>query len=482
MLPGAAQAVKKRPIDRLHKFDSITQAVLVSRGKVSALELAQAAIHRIKTLESKINALITPLFEPALQAVANGLPDGPFAGVPYLLDDMLEYRGYRTTMGSQLFARHIARAQPLFVRQMVHAGCNIMGKSNTASLGLIPTTEPVAFGVCRNPWSIDHAAGGGCGGSAAAVASGMVPSAQGHDRWGSLRISASCCGIFSLKVSRGRNGKQENNSLNVHGHLTRTVRDSAALYTLTQDRGINARFPADEFISRPFSRVLKIGMIMRDFRGKKPDIEVENAILATGKLCREAGHEVEKAVLPFTDEETIRLKQTITTLWAAAGASAYAQLEAAAGTKKANLLLEPWTQYLFERFNTLATGELKESHDSMRASEKTMNTMFDTYDVLLSPVTASGVPLIGKFNPARGDGNRLMRELLRYGTFSMLYNLTGQPAMSVPLNLSDEGLPIGSQFAARAGNERLLLQLAYQLEEAQPWKDSWPPLSAAYQG
>jgi len=208
LLPRTIWALNDQPIDEFFQLDSIAQAALVSSGEVSQLELVQAAINRINLLNEKLNAVITPIFEPALEQAKKGLPSGPFTGVPYLFKDLMEYKGYRTAYGSRAMLGHISDHTHPFGIRALEAGLNVVGKTNTPELGLLATTEPLAFGPSRNPWDVSRSAGGSSGGSAVAVAAGMVPSAQGSDGGGSLRIPASCNGIFALKPSRGREVRQ----------------------------------------------------------------------------------------------------------------------------------------------------------------------------------------------------------------------------------------------------------------------------------
>ena len=203
LIPRSIQALSGKGADEFFRLDSIAQAALVKKGEVSPLELAHTAIQRIKLLNEKLNAVITPIFEPALERAQNGLPAGPFTGVPYLFKDLMEYKGYRTAFGSRATIQHISDNTHIFGSRVLDAGMNVLGKTNTPELGLLGTTEPVAFGPTRNPWDLSRSSGGSSGGSAAAVAAGMVASAQGSDGGRSLRVPASCCGIFALKPSRG---------------------------------------------------------------------------------------------------------------------------------------------------------------------------------------------------------------------------------------------------------------------------------------
>jgi len=264
---------KSKPIDEFYKLDSVAQAALVKKGEVSTVELAQAAITRIKLLNEKLNAVITPIFEPGLEQARNGLPSGPFTGVPYLFKDLMDYKGYRTAYGSRATINHISDQTHPFGVRALEAGLNVLGKTNTPELGLLASTEPLAFGPSRNPWDLSRSTGGSSGGSAAAVAGGMVASAQGSDGGGSLRVPSSCCGTFALKPSRGRmvdNKPVEPWHISVKGHITRT-----------------AHYPAIGVVKNPLNRKLKVGLIMKGINGQKPAADVEAEILRTAKLCED---------------------------------------------------------------------------------------------------------------------------------------------------------------------------------------------------
>jgi len=464
--------------DEFFHLDSIAQAALVKQGEVSPVELTQAAITRIKLLNSELNAIITPIFEPAIERAQNGLPAGPFTGVPYLFKDLMDYKGYRTAYGSRATINHISDHTHIFGTRVLEAGLNILGKTNTPELGLLGTTEPLAFGPTRNPWDLSRSSGGSSGGAAAAVASGMVPSAQGSDGGGSLRVPSSCCGIFALKVSRGRNVSPEPPKpwdLGVKGHMTRSIRDSAALYALTEQKGADARYPAIGFTSNTLDRKLKVGLVMGGINSKNPSADVELEIAATAKLCEGLGHEIVEATFPFDGE---RLKNAFIAMWSSGAADFKANIEKQTGKPAGDDLLEPWTLYMDEYFHERGKAHIEAARSYFAEIERNMDGMMREYDVLLSPVLSTAAPKLGKQGPLV-PGDQLVHDALEYVNYTPVYNISGQPAMSVPLGWTTGGLPVGSQFAARKGNEKILFELAYQLEEARSWHHRWAPWSAA---
>lgn len=481
LLPSTLWALTGKPADEFFQMDSVSQAALVKKGEVSALELTQAAIKRINLLNEKLNAVITPIFEPALNAATNGLPSGPFTGVPYLFKDLMEYKGYRTAWGSRATINHISDNTHIFGTRVLEAGLNVLGKTNTPELGLLGTTEPLAFGPTRNPWDLSRSSGGSSGGSAAAVASGMVASAQGSDGGGSLRVPASCCGIFALKPSRGRNVDNKPTEpwhISVKGHMTRSVRDSAALFAVTELQGANAQYPAIGFVKNPLKQKLKIGLIMKGINGKKPAPDVEAEILRTAKLCESLGHEIVETTFPINQEQLI---DAFLAIWSSYAAGFKANIENQTGKPAGAEILEPWTLYMDEYFKSRGQAHTIAAKSYFSEVTANLDGMMENYDVLLSPVLATAAPKLGTQGPLV-PGDRLITDALDYVNYTPVYNISGQPAMSVPLGWNTEGLPIGSQFAARKGHEKMLFEFAYQLEEARSWHQRWAPHSAASMG
>jgi amidase len=474
-------------MDQFFHLDATAQAGLVKTGAVSPTELLEAAIARIEALNGSVNAVTIKCYEQARkQAQAASLPhaptDAPFAGVPFLIKDLAAMKNFPVTYGSRLFAQNIAWHNEAIVARALKAGFIIAGKTNTAEFGLLPTTEPVLFGPTRNPWNLDHSAGGSSGGAAAAVASGMVPVAQGGDGGGSIRIPASCCGIFGLKPSRGRTVRlmrKTAGDLAVNLCLSRSVRDSAQFLKATEITGRKATFAPLGFVSGPSKRRLRIAYSTRNMLGNEAEPEVKAALDDVAALCARLGHTVEEADLPVDGEAAVR---HFVACWSASPAKLLRYLWLIQprtwfyGQYKD--VMEPWTLKLAEWYNSEEqkhAGLIARAVNFFQAVKRNSDDFFSRYDVHLTPVLRRLPVHIGEFAP-NIPYDDLLAACVDHITYTPLHNALGTPAMSVPLSWSTSGLPIGSQFAAQAGDERTLLELAYELEEARPWASKWPPV------
>ena len=360
----------------------------------------------------------------------------------------------------------------------------VTGITNSPELGLIETTEPLLHGPTRNPWNTDFTAGGSSGGSAAAVAAGLVPLAHGNDGGGSIRIPACQCGVFGLKPTRGRElgndaaGSAGNDGLYVASDLclSRSVRDTAAFLSVVENRNYPRLTPVG-FVSGPSKRRLRIALVLEAFNGKKPQPDVEKAIRASARLCEGLGHKVEETRLDINGNEFI---DAFLGFWATGtlGLEQLVGLLRGKETKREDVL-EPWTLGLIDlaksRGSEACVQRATKVFGEVSASlEKT----FRSYDVLLSPVMRVPPYKIGWHAPTV-DFNTLLARVVDEVGYTPLHNAAGTPAMSVPLYWNGDGLPIGSQFAAWRGGEATLLQLAYELEAAQPWAKKRPRVSAS---
>jgi amidase len=323
-----------------------------------------------------------------------------------------------------------------------------------------------------------RSAGGSSGGSAAAVAAGIVPIAHANDGGGSIRIPASCCGLFGLKPSRGRMladaGAGSVGDIDVHHCVSRSVRDSALLLALTERSDAEAPHPALGYVSGPTTRRLRIALSTRSYFGQEPDPEVRAATEAAGRLCTELGHSVFEAAPEISGDA---FAEHFLTLWAQGPAQLVENLRDA-GSVAEVALLEPWTLGLAEEFARKPLGSLQAALGFFAGVERTLDAFFAGVDVWLTPVLASLPPLLGELAPDVPFAT-LRERCIRYVSYTPIHNVAGTPAMSVPLAWSQAGLPIGAQFAARRGDETTLLRLAYELEAARPWAGRWPPLAAA---
>jgi amidase len=474
-LPGA----DPEQITDLTQADGIAQAMLLSKGEVSAAELLQTALDRAAAVNDKINAIVTPTYETARERAAAGAFSGPLQGVPYLIKDLTDVAGVRTTHGCRAFMDRIAERDAPIVQAVKAGGVNIIGKSNTPEFGLVGTTESLALGPCRNPWNLDHSTGGSSGGAAAAVAAGIVPAAQASDGGGSIRNPASCCGLVGLKPSRGRmlgeGSHTQVTQISVRHAVTRSVRDSAVLLAIGETQGGAAGLQPVGFVAEPIQEKLKIAFSTTTAKGTQPDADVLAAQRQVAQLCADLGHEVIEAA-PQYDGEVF--ESAFLDLWSQNGWSVREQL-LNGGVPQSQLqqLLEPWTLYLAEHFESVGQQGLARVVATFGDVKRTVETFMQDYDAWLTPVLTSAPPRIGEQGPSLAP-QALKQRTLEYVGYTPLANALGAPAISLPLSWNTAGLPIGSMFMAKYGQESLLLQLAYQLELAQPWTDKRPPLIA----
>jgi amidase len=450
-------------------LDATAQAELVRQKEVKPIELVEAAIDRIEGLNPTLNAVITPMYELARDAAVEKLPDGPFTGVPFLLKDILGiYAGVRMTLGSKSLQGFVPDHDSELVARFKRAGLVIVGKTNTPEFGILPTTEPLLFGPCRNPWNTDHTTGGSSGGSAAAVAAGMVPMAHGNDGGGSIRIPASCCGLFGLKPTRARNplgpdfGDVMSGLVAEHA-LTRSVRDSAALLDATAGPDVGDPYwaPPPE---RPYLQEvgadpgrLKIAFTTRAGADVKVDADCVQAVEDTAKLCTELGHEVEEKTLPLKAEV---LFDAFSVLWSAGTASTLKML----GDVREQV--EPLSWALKEMSEQFSAADYILAVQTLQSVSREVARFFQDYDILLTPTLAEPPLPLGAFdsppdNPLHGFYRSAM-----FACFTPVCNMTGQPGMSVPLFWNADNLPVGSHFIGRFGDEATLFRLAAQLDAA----------------
>ena len=393
-----------------------------------------------------------------------------------------DFAGTRTTMGSRLFADQIADSNTPIVQRALDAGLVILGKTNTPEFGLISSTEPLLFEAARNPWDLGRSTAGSSGGAAAAVASGMLPFAQASDGGGSIRLPASACGVFGLKPSRGRIPTAEPvlpGDVAVRFTLSRSVRDTAGLLAASERRGTDAVLPVVGEVTGPSKRRLKIAFALNDLFGRLPHAHVVAALQETAALCRELGHTVVEAAPPVDGEEFI---DHFFTTWSSIPGQVerYAWLIGLLQLRfvRARDVLEPWTLGLAELHANRRPGAMEAALAYFDRLGGEFDAFFGEADVLLTPVAGAPPFPIGEQAPDL-PFDLLMERVVEYVGYTPQHNVAGTPAMSVPLAISPDGLPIGSQFAARVGDERTLLELAFELERARPWAERWAPNSVA---
>ena len=456
--------------------DALGLAELVAHGEVSALEVLEAALAAIDASNPDLNAVIARRDDAARAEVTAGLPDGPLRGVPYLIKDLNGHvAGLPTTNGVRLFADAVATRDSEFVARLRRAGAVIVGKTNTPGFGLSTSTEPPFFGACHNPWDLERSAGGSSGGAAAAVAGGMVPAAHATDGGGSIRIPASCCGLFGLKPTRGRVTHApfagESWAGMSMGHAeTRTVRDSAAILDVT-----SGPFPGDPYVAPPPARPflaevgaepgrLRIALLDRPSRSDlSVDPECLQALDDAARLCERLGHHVEPATWPELPPAT-----AVAAISAVHVANAVDQRLSELGRPLRGDDLDGFARDVSERGRTVTGVEYVQAVAAMHAIGRAVAAWSAPYDVLLSPTMAVLPPKLGVIDPERPFFDSLPT-LTGMSCFASIANVTGQPAMSVPLHRTAAGLPVGVQCIGRFGDEATLFRLARQLEAAAPW-------------
>ncbi len=460
-------------------LDTIDQAALVASGNISAIELIDAAIARIEKTNPELNAVVTDTFDRARARVMAGKGNGRLWGAPYLLKDLVPYKGVRYTRGSNLFRDAIAESNIPFVDKIEAAGLVVLGKTNTPEFGLISTTEPVALGVARNPWNTEHSTGGSSGGSAAAVAARMVPAAQSSDGGGSIRIPASQCGVFGLKPSRGRfpfrRATATSWPISIRHAVSNTVRDSALILALTE-QGEGSTLPPIGYVTRQKHKPLKIALSLRGGRGELPHADVARTVEQAGHLLQDLGHEI--VVTEDTPLDDPTAFDHFLIHWASWATGIVQDVESRSGRSAAETgLLEPWTIGLSDYFLSKPSNALPDAVNAFRITARQVAEFFWHYDAWLSPVTASPAPRLGEQAPTV-EFDTLLERVARFAAHTPLHNVAGTPAMSIPFASSEDGLPIGVQVATAIGGEALLLQIAYQIEEARPWIGQLPAVHA----
>lgn len=454
----------------LTELDATAQAALVRSGHLQATDLLNAARRRIDRLDPPLHAFVLRCEERARQQLETPLPKGPFAGVPFACKDSVDLAGTVRRNGSRSRAQAApaTESSPIIAR-CEQAGLIHVGKTTTPEFQLDASTEPLLGGPTRNPWDLSRSSGGSSGGSAVAVAAGMLPLAHATDGGGSIRIPASCCGVFGLKPSRLRMVGSTPQDGGVEHCVSRSVRDSATLFWWNQRSDSAAPLAPMPWVTGPSARRLRIGYAPLNLFDEAADPEVEAAVQASARLCERLGHQVEPFRMALDGETFFR---HFMVAWSASPQRALAQVLGEG--RQADAVLEPWTLHLAEHGRRQGPQALPDALAYFGQLSRQVDRWFESLDVILSPVLSSVPPQLGWLAPTQ-PGPVLWQRLLRYVSYTPLHNVAGLPAMSVPLGWSARGLPIGSQFAARLGDERTLFELAFELEQAQPWATRRPP-------
>lgn len=466
------------------KYDAVGLARLVKRGDADPLELLEIAIARAEHLNPQFNFMATPLYEYARAQLKAATPTGSMAGVPFLLKDLsIDLKDTRLTYGSVLFKDHISKHDSTLAVRYKKAGLVIFGKTTSPEFGKSITTESRLFGPSLNPWDKTRSPGGSSGGSAAAVALGVLPAAHASDGGGSIRIPASACGLFGLKPSRGRTpyGPQTMESsggLSIMHVISRSVRDSAALLDASRGPEVGSRYtvppPKIPYLAevKRSPGKLKIGVLTGEGAGIPIDKDCTTALEQARELCKDLGHKVETIAWP----KDINRKSTGDVMGVLMGSNLVVTIEDAE-----KRLGRPVTQEEIEAVNwwqnqhmrDISAAQYVRAERGLSAISLAMARTFGDCDMVLSPTMAALPPLIGTVDASQNV--ELVSDLLfPYAIFTAIYNITGQPAMTVPLYWNSNNVPVGVMFGARSYSEHTLFRLAGQLEKAVPWENRRP--------
>lgn len=471
-------------------YDGLGLAQLVRQKEVSPTELADAAFAAIEKVNPKTNSVLQKLREQSAEAIANGLPHGPFAGVPFLIKEIiLHAKGVRCDMGSKLAQGFVAASDTELMARFRRAGLVLVGTTQTPEFGYNPTTETTLFGPVHNPWDVGRSAGGSSGGSAASVAAGIVPLAHANDGGGSIRIPASCNGLVGLKPTRDRVPTGPDYADPLCGlacefAVTRSVRDAAALLDAVAgpDAGAPghlippARLYQEEVASAPGR--LRIAFTTTPASGEKIDPECTKAVEETARLLAELGHEVVEDRPKYDWEEFLARVHVI---WTTFNAASMDGIAAAMKRKPGPDNVEAVTWACYEDGKQRSAVELINAMDHGNMLSRLVGRFFQDYDLLVTPTIARPPAPLGEINQNRKGMSAFewTRQVFSYCPFTPLFNSTGQPAVSLPMHWSAGGVPIGVQFAGRFGDEATLIRIASQLEKARPWMNKKPSVHAS---
>ena len=464
-------------------YDAVGLAELVASGQVTSAELLEEAITRVERVNGEINAVVYPYYDEARERALSGLPEGPLQGVPFLLKDLyLLYAGQPMSNGSRIFEGYVPDHDHAMTTRYKAAGLSIFGRSTSPEFGITATTESMVHGKTRNPWNLEHTAGGSSGGAAAAVAAGILPAANASDGGGSIRIPASCCGLFGLKPTRGRTpsgpdvGEGWAGMSTIHA-VSRSVRDSATLLDATAGPDLGAPYfappperPWAEEVGRDLGQ-LRVGVVTSAFNGVETHPDCIAAVEHAAGLCRQLGLEVEDAVLDIPEE--VR-----NPLWAVVRPSTLVAVE----DRAAQLGRTPNPEDVEPITWQIISGEQPSSADYIRATRavhtigRLVAGFFENYDVLLTPTMAKPPFPLGHLNLDREDARAQGRDVEFTVGYTSTFNASGNPAASVPLWWNDDGLPVGTQFVAPYADEATLIRLGSALEQIQPWFDRRAPV------
>jgi amidase/6-aminohexanoate-cyclic-dimer hydrolase len=467
------------------EYDGIGLADLVRKKQVSATELLDEAIARTARVDPRINAVVVKHYDDAKRQIDNGLADGPFTGVPFLLKDLENLAGTRTTFGASIYKDNIAAESGTLAQRFLAAGLAIFGKTSSPEFGLMPTTESRLFGPTRNPWNPAHSSGGSSGGAAAAVAARILPVAHASDGGGSIRIPASASGVFGLKPTRARTplGPDRGEGWGGFscGHVVSiSVRDSAAMLD-----AIQGPEPSSPYVAPPPERPFREevgrdpGRLRIAFTDKSPygdaiDPEIAAATREIAALLAGLGHHVEERAPTLAADPAA----VMSTIVAANTALSVRQAEQRFGRAMTSDDFEVLTLASARNAQKATATDYVAAQLGAFEISRALATFFESCDVLLCPTLCSPPLRIGELDTMSKDLSHIAPILRRYMPATAMFNMSGQPAMSMPLAWNAAGLPLGMMFSARLGEEATLFRLAAQLEQARPWQGKLPPVCA----
>lgn len=467
-------------------YDGLALGELVRKGEVTALELLDEAIARVEKLNPKLNAIVYKFYDMAREAARDRSPgNAPFEGVPFLLKDIFgDLAGVPTRSASRYVPNVPMPVDSELVARYKRAGLIPFAKTNVPEFGLVPTTESQLYGPAHNPWNLAHTTGGSSGGSAAAVAAGIVPLAHANDGGGSIRIPAAACGLVGLKPTRARNSLAPlagdlMNGLIVEHVVTRTVRDSAAALDATA-----GSVPGDPYVAPPPTRPwleevtarperLRIAFYTRAMDGSLVHSDSVEAVQHAAKIAADLGHEVTEDVPEFN---LAQLMPDFTVVWTASAAVSVEGVRRITGRKPERDLFESLTWNLYELGKGITAAQYLLAINGLQRFSHGFARFFEKYDLWLTPTLGTPPFKLGAVDLKGPTANMFDETIVKFAHLNPLYNVTGQPAITLPLYWNKEGLPLGVTFGARLGDEAALFRIAGQMEQAAPWKDRRPPV------
>ena len=488
------------------QYDGLGLADLVRKGEVTPLDLVEEAITRIEKLNPQLNAVVHKLYDIGREAASGDPPDGPFKGVPFLLKNLLTtYAGAPLSNGCRFFKDYVPDYDTEIVKRYKAAGVITLGRTSSPEFGITPYTEPELFGPANNPWDLTRTTGGSSGGAGAVVATRIVPMAHGGDGGGSIRIPASCCGVFGLKPTRGRNPSSFEYEIwqgAVCEHvLTRSVRDSAAMLDATAGPTVGARFKLEEpkrsFLEEVGSSPgkLRIAYSATPLLGHEVDADCEEGLAATVALCEGLGHEM---IEDYPKIDGLAMAKAFLTMLCCEIWADIEEAEQLLGRKATSRHFEPATWALGLLGRNMSGAVLIAALRELEHTTRQIGHFFTQYDMYLTPALSAlpvktgelqiqgfeavAIKILGSLNAggllaAFKMIDSAAESVFDFVPYTIPFNVSGQPAMSVPLFWTDGGLPVGMHFVGQYGDEASLFRLAGQLEKAQPWADRMPPIS-----